>query len=515
MALLFRRCVEGRSSDSVSMSTVRSAAIAVLLLGAVVVPARATTISVTNTNDSGPGSLRQALAIANDGDTIDATGISGSVTLTSGVLLVDKSVTINGAGADVLAVDGNATTSVFQTGTGSTVPNVAISGLTIRNGQGGFGGGILNGSGATLAISNSTISGNTAGFGGGIFNTGPLTIANTTVSGNSASEGGGAYNAGNSLLAISNSTISGNTVNSDGGGFFNIGILQITNSTLSGNSASSGGGISTIGAVEIGDTVLKAGPSGVNIANNGGTVTSLGYNLSSDNGGGFLTGPGDQINTDPLLGPLQDNGGPTFTHELLPGSPAIDAGDPSFTPPPDFDQRGPAYARVVNGRIDIGSFEVQPIVTINVRTSPAGLTFSVDGTTYSSPKQFTWVAGSSHTLATTSPRSGGTGVQYVWKKWSDHGAISHSVAPTTNTNYTATFTTEYYLTMAYGTGGTVSPASGWKNSGSTVSITARPVRNYTFTNWTGSGTGSYSGTNNPASVTMGGPITETATFTHN
>src|SRR5262249_56283595 len=80
----------------------------------------------------------------------------------------------------------------------------------------------------------------------------------------------------------------------------------------------------------------------------------------SDNGGGSLTATGDQINTDPMLGPLQDNGGPTFTHALLPGSPAIDTGDPSFTPPPDFDQRGPGYPRVGNERIDIGSFEAQP-----------------------------------------------------------------------------------------------------------------------------------------------------------
>ena len=88
-------------------------------------------------------------------------------------------------------------------------------------------------------------------------------------------------------------------------------------------------------------------------------MTSLGYNLSSDDGGGFLTGPGDQINTDPLVGPLRDNGGPTLTHKLLSGSPAIDAGDPSFTPPPFYDQRGPGFDRVVNGRIDTGSFEVQ------------------------------------------------------------------------------------------------------------------------------------------------------------
>jgi hypothetical protein len=82
------------------------------------------------------------------------------------------------------------------------------------------------------------------------------------------------------------------------------------------------------------------------------------YLIRSD-GAGILTGPGDQINTDPMLGPLQDNGGPTFTHALLPGSPAIDAGDPSFAPPPSFDQRGPGFDRVSGSRIDIGSFEVQ------------------------------------------------------------------------------------------------------------------------------------------------------------
>jgi hypothetical protein len=62
-----------------------------------------------------------------------------------------------------------------------------------------------------------------------------------------------------------------------------------------------------------------------------------------------------------MLGPLQDNGGPTFTHALLTGSPAINAGDPSFTSPPFYDQRGPGYDRVVGGRIDIGAFEVQAV----------------------------------------------------------------------------------------------------------------------------------------------------------
>jgi hypothetical protein len=133
-----------------------------------------------------------------------------------------------------------------------------------------------------------------------------------------------------------------------------------------------------MGTLQIGNTIVNAGASGANIINSGGTVTSHGYNLSSDDAGGFLTGPGDQINTNPLLGPLQDNGGPTFTHELLPGSPAIDAGDPNFTPPPFFDQRGQGFPRVVNGRIDKGSFEVQsggtPTPTPTTTTTPTPTT---------------------------------------------------------------------------------------------------------------------------------------------
>src|SRR5947208_6350497 len=341
------------------MSKFKSAAICLSLACALAMPANATTIVVTNTNDSGPGSLRQALEIANDGDTIDAAGVSGVITLTSGQLLMEKRVTINGAGADVLAVDGNATSSVFQIGTGATAPTVAISGLTIRNAQGNFGGGIFISNAPTATIINCTVSGSRAGFGGGIFSDAALlTIANTTISGNIASEGGGIYN--NGTLTITNSTFSGNSAQSVGGAMFNDkGTMRVTNSTMSNNSAFSGGGILNLGTLEIGNTILKTGACGGNILNQSGTVTSLGYSLSNDDGGGFLTGPGDQINTDPSLGPLQNNGGPTFTHQVLSVSPAIDAGDPNFTPPPFFDQRGPGFDRVVNGRIDIGSFEVQ------------------------------------------------------------------------------------------------------------------------------------------------------------
>ena len=109
---------------------------------------------------------------------------------------------------------------------------------------------------------------------------------------------------------------------------------------------------------------------GENIFNNGDTVTSAGYNVSNDDGGGYLNGLGDQINTDPLLGPLQNNGGPTLIYALLPGSPAIDAGDPSFTPPPYYDQRGPDFWRLRNGRIDIGSFEAQSGAKVTPTPTP-------------------------------------------------------------------------------------------------------------------------------------------------
>jgi len=151
-------------------------------------------------------------------------------------------------------------------------------------------------------------------------------------------------------VTLTNSTVSGNGASLSGGGLEGGGVIK--NCTISSNG---NGGIST-GGMEIGNTILNNN-SGTNIDD---TATSLGYNISTDDGGGDLTGPGDQINTDPLLGPLQDNAGSTQTHALLPGSPAINAGDPNFIPPPDYDQRGTPFVRVFNGRIDIGSFEVQP-----------------------------------------------------------------------------------------------------------------------------------------------------------
>jgi hypothetical protein len=117
---------------------------------------QAATISVTNTNDSGAGSLRQAIGDANDGDTVDF-GVTGTITLTTGELIVGKSVTINGPGSDNLAVDGNHASRVFHVRGGVTA---TISGLTITNGSisNNSGGGIYNDH-STLTVSNCTLSG--------------------------------------------------------------------------------------------------------------------------------------------------------------------------------------------------------------------------------------------------------------------------------------------------------------------------------------------------------------------
>src|SRR5438128_950652 len=360
-------------------SSIRPAAIVAMLLCWGTVPAGAAIIPVTNTNDSGPGSLRQALADSNDGDTITF-AVTGAISLTSGELVINKNITISGPGADLLAVSPAANAATFRIFHVMLGHTVIIEGLTISNGSvlNTFGGGIYNFESALTVIS-CALAGNSAlgqqGSGGGIFSNGggaggaaSLTITSSALSGNTATTGGAIANDGSSGMAnltISNSTLSGNSASFGGGGGVNdntangTASITITNSTLSENTSAN---ISMFkgGMLDIGNTILKAAASGVNLEiGKLATVTSHGYNVCSDNGGGFLNGPGDQINTNPLLGPLQDNGGPTFTHELLTGSPAIDAGDPNFTPPPYYDQRGPDFYRVRNRRTDVGSFEVQ------------------------------------------------------------------------------------------------------------------------------------------------------------
>jgi hypothetical protein len=285
-----------------------------------------------------------------------------------------------------------------------TATVVTISGVTIQNGylgtelgdrtSGGLSNGAIDRLGGTMTVIDSVIR-NNAGTYGGVENHGTMTLLNSSVTGNAGRfSGGGVWNEG--TMTVTNSSINSNGNSAGvGGGVVNRSRLTITNSTISGNHASSGGGIynqgslivhsstfsDNVGGALVGDATLdntilansrpfELGPQ----PDCSGMLTSNGYNLIGLATGCTLVGntTGDVLGTDPKLGPLQNNGGPTFTHALLPGSPAIDAGNPTApgkSPSACLatDQRG--VARPQDGNLDgravcdIGAFEVQPPVT--------------------------------------------------------------------------------------------------------------------------------------------------------
>ena len=293
-------------------------------------------------------------------------------------------LTITGGGASATFIDG-ATRQVFFVGAGIFVN---FSGITIRNGfANGAGGGINNF--GTLTLISSTVSGNHAfDWGGGISNNngGTLTLTNSTVSGNSASiVGGGIFNWG--TLALTNSTVSGNTALQDGGGIYNHwqnfdqGTVILFNVTITDNRADA-----NFTGHGIGGGVFNASGSTFNFQNTiiagnvetrfnillglwvstfrdcAGTLTSIGNNLMRNDDNCTVNGSAPTL-ANPVLGPLQNNGGPTQTHALLAGSPAIDGGNPAgcrdlFGALLTTDQRG--LPRLVNrDRCDIGAFELQ------------------------------------------------------------------------------------------------------------------------------------------------------------
>lgn len=492
--------------------------LSILLAAALLlVPASAGAATVANTNDAGPGSLRQAIVDAAPGETI--TIPAGTYTLTSGELAIAKSLTLSGEGpaatvirsggafrvfhltgvanevtfTDLAIRDGLAafaTTSegggilseqasltlrrvlvadneanptnpmVLTLGGGLSVVGAAATKVgifdstfsgNVANGSGGPGqagalteGGGIHANGATVTIANSTFTGNLSDgsggddptappntqnasitAGGGVELRSPLpgtSISNSTFVGNVADSSGGPGSAssigeggglqiraeGMSSVTLSQITVTGNSIRhstpsiASGGGArlrtAGPGTVAILSSTFAGNTVPSGGGINQSGgniAWEKGATIANSvitGGSGTNGANCSQPLAaaSLGFNLESSDECGFAA-PGDRVNTDPQLGPLQDNGGPTATMLPAPTSPLLDQGSARGL---TADQRGLPrtvdFTSLPNAVVagadgtDIGAVELQPTTTValgrltrNRKRGTAALTVSL------------------------------------------------------------------------------------------------------------------------------------------
>ncbi len=299
--------------------------------------------------------------------------MEGQLTLQASQILSNTAL-VRGGGLD--------NTGMLTFTNGVIAYNRAIS-PTIPNPT-GRGGGINNSLPGTAVFENVTIAHNrTAVSGGGIWNESQLTLWHTAVDDNSASSGfgvgGGILNGAGAALDIHNSTISRNNIIASGGGIHNAGTLTMTNSTVSGNHANGGGGLYNLesalvqfstfsengaiagaggnmngasGTISLTHTIITDFDGGANCLFAGNTIRSFDYNLASD-ATCHLNQANDQPSTDPLLGPLQNNGGPTETHALMSGSPAIDAGDNAACPATD--QRG--YGRPFGLTCDPGAYE--------------------------------------------------------------------------------------------------------------------------------------------------------------
>ncbi|MGO9913133.1 MAG: beta strand repeat-containing protein, partial [Isosphaeraceae bacterium] len=318
---------------------------------------------VTNTNDSGPGSLRQAIAYAellsgNETVMFDPTVFSTpqTITLTSGQLnLTDATgtLTIQGPGANLLSVNGNNASRVFYLPYSNEGDSASLDGLTVSGGSASNGGGLDNNFG-TLTLANCTVSGNSAngvnqvtpGDGGGVCNVGgSVTLTNCTISGNTTNgvngfaggQGGGLFNH-DGIDTLTNCTVSGNSA-TYGGGLYNENGVTLTDCTVSGNSATYGGGLfAGLGAATLNNTIVAG-------------------NTGGDTYGSYF-GSNNFIGGIPLLAALGNYGGPSQTMPPLPGSPVIGAGSTALIPTGiTTDQRG--EPRTVNGSVDIGAVQSQ------------------------------------------------------------------------------------------------------------------------------------------------------------
>ncbi|GAB5404998.1 MAG: hypothetical protein Aurels2KO_32290 [Aureliella sp.] len=387
-----------------------------------------TDADIVDAND-GLVSLREALAFANsDPDFSEITFGDGSsvaggtnfedatpdvITLGGTQLVISSDVTINGPGAELLTVSGNDASRVFEITVGDF--DVEFDSLTIANGNSGNvpGGGIRNQSSGNVTVADAAVTANNAVVGAGIYHiNGTLTIQRTTISQNSSQLRGGGLEIEGGEATITDTSISGNssvlqgggiwviaatvTVNGStisensseflsGGGIENYGSTTLINSTVSGNSAPAGGGIQNGRALTLINSTITGN---VAVAGGGGGIRSTGtvsttINNSIVAGNEATSDPdvfGQLVANNSLIGGaitdildpnLADNGGLTLTHALLPGSPAINAGDNALA----VDANGDVLAtdqRGVNrfvGTVDIGAVEYKESASLVVTTA--------------------------------------------------------------------------------------------------------------------------------------------------
>lgn len=357
-------------------------------------------VAATITDCPGTESALQTdVANAGNGGTVTLNCASATTITFTSAIHIAQNITITSIGRQV-ALSGGGTSQIFFVEAGNPTVTLTLNQLTLESGHAPFGGAIAVESpvssstggellSGTLNVSNSTFTGNSAGQGGAIDNYGTLNISNSTLSANTAAADsvptGGAIdneaasNYGVPIVNLVNSTLSGNSASLSGGAIENHGGVNINNSTLTGNSASQGGAIDNgqpLGAfspqVDLAGTIIANSPSGGNCANHTSAydsgIVDNGYNLSDDNGAdcNLYDLSTDVLNTNPQLDPngLQNNGGPTQTIALLPGSPAIDKIPTTYTPQGSAnrlcsatDQRGVPRPDTNESACDIGAFE--------------------------------------------------------------------------------------------------------------------------------------------------------------
>jgi hypothetical protein len=337
-------------------------------------------IEVQNTNDSGVGSLRQAIATICSGGTItfNTSLTDQTIMLASSLPSIDKTVTIDGDDLSI-KVDGAGHYQIFQVTTNGVL---TLNGLTIQNGVSNVpcddvipcGGGIYND--GKLTVTNSTFSGNSSQSGGAIFvGRGTADISNSTFLGNSATNAGGGILNWIGSITVINSTFSGNSAYQGGGIYNDVSFLTLKNSTFSGNSATKGSGLYNAGALDFVNNVLANSTSGDDCYNEDGAgVVSMNIsNLVEINAAAPNNCDTPALTSDPKLGSLDDNGGPTQTMALLSGSPAINAGNDITCE--TIDQRG--VVRPQGSHCDMGAYEANGSINVSIGASGVGTYYMI------------------------------------------------------------------------------------------------------------------------------------------